>query len=102
MNNQEKLKIEDAMYKIERNINLLEYVHDSVIEGSGIMKDEIFGGAVLEIISGLKEGIKMAMEAEQPEPWYYGFIRYMNDNPITAEQYDQICQVLGVSVDEIV
>lgn len=60
MNNQEKIELEDIVYKIERNMHLLEYVHDAVVEGNGIRDEDAFDGAVYEIVLGLREGVEKA------------------------------------------
>lgn len=56
MNDKEK-KMYDAIFKIERNIDILEYVHDSILEGSGKDRGELFEGAILEIVLNMREGI---------------------------------------------
>lgn len=61
----EKEKMYDALRKIERNVSMLEYVFDSIVEGSGIQKLDIFEGAVYEILLGLREGTKMAKEINE-------------------------------------
>lgn len=60
MNNQEKLELVDIIYKIERNMHLLEYVHDAVVEGNGIGDGDAFDGAMYEIVLGLREGVEKA------------------------------------------
>ena len=100
MDKKERIEIEDALCKIENNINLLEYVHDAIIEGSGIMREEAFGNAVLEIISGLKEGVRMASEVGIPENWYKYLVRHLDGNKITADQFQQICKVLDIPLNE--
>lgn len=61
----DKIKMDDALWKIERNISMLEYVFDSIVEGSGIQNQDIFEGAVYEILLGLREGTKMAREVNE-------------------------------------
>lgn len=60
MNNQEKLELEDIIHKIERNMQLLEYVRDAVIDGNGIGDEKAFDGAIYEIALGLREGVEKA------------------------------------------
>ena len=62
MDNKDSIKMDEALLKIERNISMLEYVFDSIVEGSGIQSQDIFEGAVYEILLGLQEGLGKARE----------------------------------------
>ena len=106
MDDKEK-RIYDAILKIERNIDLLDYVHDSITEGTGKDIDELFGGAVLEIILNIRESIdrlyhsmKHYDNADVPDrkSWQFVLYEYLVNNEITIDQYIEICKVLGIPI----
>lgn len=108
MNNQERL--EKALNKIERNISLLEYVQDSVIEGSGIMRDDLFDEAVYEIILNLRGNLDIVNKVigeykkrnvANSKSWQFGLCKYLTNNEINVEQYGDICRVLDIPISEL-
>lgn len=110
MNDKEK-KMYDAIFKIERNIDILEYVHDSILEGSGKDRGELFEGAILEIVLNMREGLdamyQIIEECEDTsivtnsKSWQFSLYKYLTNNEITAEQYLKICDALCISISEL-
>ena len=116
MNDKERQMYEavfkEAVFKIERNIDILKYVSDSILEGNGMKTNsEQFGGAVLEIILNLKESIDMIKQivkrmrrcghGNNSKTWQFSLYEYLTNNEITAEQYLKICDVLGILISEL-
>ena len=58
----DRTEMDEALRKIERNVSLLRYVFDSIVEGGSIQSQDVFEGAVWEILSGLQEGLEKAKE----------------------------------------
>lgn len=108
--NEKERRMYEAIFKIERNIDILDYVHDSITEGSGKVRTELFSGAVLEIILNIRESIgiiqQIANEYEEvaaidTRSWQYALYKFLTNKEITAEQYVKICDVLGISISEL-
>lgn len=110
MNDKER-QMYEAILKIERNIDILDYVHDSITEGCGKVRYELFNGAVLEIILNIRESINIMSKiitqcdaqifVTDSETWQFNLYKYLTNNKITTEQYLKICDVLGISISEL-